>query len=316
MVACGGGADPGVVQGELLGHVDGEPLYAEAVANIQARDGIDAEAATQRAIETLQLVAMRRANQEPGLSPEREEQLRRAALARTYLRVVFEQEHRAEDIPLEYIDAKIDRGDELVRYLRPELHVVCNVIILPPDPPQDPDPKAPPKPAQVPDPKDDPTWKAEAQTFAAPLIEAMREREAELVKDDGCELVAKLVALSEQKSEDGRFRVRFENSVMEVDRKDLWSEAFVEALSEVHEPALVEPFFSEFGLHLVVVPRILEANFEDIDDPQARRAAQRERIREAVHERWLAEQEFPREIKRLADKHTVRLASSLGGSAP
>lgn len=297
--ACGEGADGPTPEARVAGL----PLHRSVVEHIAARDGLSPEQARVRAEETLRLVAAAREaaaaeGKAPGLRPQREQHLRRAARARLWLRERFEASHGPADIPDDH--PILQRAWSDSRLVHPELFVLCQAIVEPPDV-DDLDAKA-----EI---TADPSWREAASAVMAPLVERI-ERTVPVGDPDACSLITTQVTLSGQPSDErltltmsrpGGFDL---DACLEPDdeggcAKPQFAPEWTEVVRTMSPPRLGRPFFSRFGLHLVYVVEHLPA--QTADDPDTDAA-----LRQAVLEPWRAAA-LDRELQQMGQQRAVRM---------
>jgi hypothetical protein len=291
-----------------VAHVGGIVLDASVVEHVAARDGLTAEDARVRAVDTLRLVAAgreqhatSRADPGPVLAPRRAEHLRRAALARLWLTEQFEPAHGPEDIPDD--DPRLVRARADPRLVHPEIHVVCQVVVEPPSHVTELSAKA----AIT----SDPAWREAARAAFAPVL-ARIERNVPVSDAEACRLLEREVELSGN-ADDPRLAVSFSRpggfdleACIEQDEsgtctKPRFDPAWTEQVRSVAVPGRTAPFFTQFGLHLVQVEQRLPA--QPAGDPATEQA-----LREAVHDAWRVEA-LDRKLDELGRARTVRLAA-------
>jgi len=293
--------------------VGGLALDASVVEHVAVRDGLSAEDARARAVDTLRLVAAGReqhaagqADPGPVLAPRRAEHLRRAALARLWLTERFEPEHGPDDIPAD--DPRLVRARADPRLVHPEIHMLCQVVVEPPPEVTELDAKAVIT--------SEPAWREAARAALAPVL-ARIERNVPVDDAEACKLVGREVELS-GKGNDPRLVVSFPKSggfdleaCVQVDEagacvQPRFDPVWTEAVRQLPVPGRSEPFFTRFGLHVVQVEQRLPARPEG--DPATEQA-----LREAVHEAWRVAT-LDRALEELRRARTVRTAMPVEGA--
>lgn len=282
------------------------PLDERVVQQIAAREGIDVEAARERGLAILRLVAASReaaaaraGEPTPEVSEARAAQLRRAARARLLLETVFEPTHRPEDIPGD--DPLLARARLTGAWVHPEIVKVCQLIVVP-EGLEGEEARAV---------AEDPKWRETAMAIAGRL----HHRAVVHVPpaDEGaCRLFAQQAELSPQPTDD-RFALRFENEVG-YDLHGCAEQAadgtcitpslvpeWTEVIEAVEPPAIAPPFATRFGVHVVLVTAEEPARPAGAPETEAY-------LREQVHPRWQTEA-FSAWLDQLAAEHTVRVAS-------
>jgi hypothetical protein len=308
----GGAARPVVRVGGLV-------LDAAVVEHVAARDGLPADAAQARAVDTLRLVAAGRerharggADPGPVLAPRRAEHLRRAARARLWLTERFEPAHGPGDIP--HDDPRLVRARQDPRLVHPALHVVCQVVVEPPPTVTTLEAKA----AIT----TDPAWREAATAVLAPIL-ARVERNVPVDDAEACALVDREVELSGS-GDDPRFHVgRPRLSGFDLDAcaetdaagacvQPRFDPAWTAVVRALPAPGRSAPFFTRFGLHLVQLQERLPP--QPAGDPATEQA-----VRAAVLDAWRADA-LARRLVALQHAHTVRMADpqalEAGGGEP
>lgn len=273
------------------------------VSMVAARDQLDEQAAAHKVADVLRLAKLaqqERANTaqgepEPLLSPQRSAHIERAALARLWLRAVFEPAHRPEDIELD--DPAYLRFAGSSRYVHPQLYMTCQLIAVPTDL----------KGTALLEKAKDPQWQAVAQ----PLFEATAQRLRRYVdaKDpDACTLMQRMLRFA-TKEQDG-VTLRVESSAFDLDacaekRPDgtcavpTFVPEWVARVRVAEPPQFLPTFLSRFGFHQVLVTKILPAHLPE--DP-----ATQTWLRQQVHPGWRFTA-FATTLKRLREQHNVRM---------
>jgi hypothetical protein len=299
---------------------EGQDLALEraVVEMIMERDGLDEAQAKARAIETLRLVAARRAEiaarerpptHEDELDPARREQLVRAAMVRLWLDEVFEPAHEAEDIPQRVVEQNLADPSVRRRLFHPELYFVCQALVVPAEvvDGRNVEPPTEPEAAQ--------RWRAAAEQAFAPFVARVQRLAPDLLASDDCSLLGKLVGGSERsfETEAGAMTMRFEQFAFapsEVDSMDPEWLATVTAPSQT-ERRIIGPFPTRFGLHVVVVGNVEPAQLPDGSLPAKELAAAREQLlRREIEEVWRADQ-LQRTLAEVRDRRVVRLSPEL-----
>ncbi|NVB42190.1 hypothetical protein G6O69_30485 [Pseudenhygromyxa sp. WMMC2535] len=302
-------------------------LDARVVERIAERDGVDAETARARALETLILVADRRAeiaergggpDDPDDLDPLRREHLERAAMVRLWLDERFEPTHREADIPQRVVNANMEDPRIFQRLFHPELFSICQVLIVPVDPH-----KAADEPTGVPgtelaggdiDPALAERWYATAGQTFAPMVERIQRAGDELIEEQrGCGLFLRLIGASDHEfsTELGDMRIRSERFAFAPALSDNFDQSWVERVTAQEEPGLIGPFETEFGIHLVLLNEVLPASLEDGSmAPDALRTAREQRLREELEMSWRAEQ-LQLTLEEIRERRVIRLAPEL-----
>ncbi|PRQ09266.1 hypothetical protein ENSA7_09570 [Enhygromyxa salina] len=309
----------------MVAQVSGEgqtlALERAVVEHLARRDDISEAEAQARALSTLRLVAARRvelgARDQPPehpdeLDPARREQLERAALVRVWLDEVFEPSHRAADIPQRVIDQNMADPSRTRRLFHPELWFVCQVLMVPTQPADGTFVK-PPSEGEAAQ-----QWLAAANAAFAPLVARVHRVEPELVTEDGCAVLGRIVGTSEvtfagpEQAPDASMIVRFERFAFAPSDPGNFDPQWVEAVTAgAAGPGVVGPFATGFGLHLVVVTNIEPAAFADGSLPEAQlRAAREAHLRGEIEHAWQADQ-LQQTLAKIRDRRVVRLSPEL-----
>jgi parvulin-like peptidyl-prolyl isomerase len=308
------------VEGEIVAEVVGEgqrlALDRRVVEQLAAREGIDEDQARAQALDTLRLVAARRAElaarepppeHEDDLDPARREYLERAALVRLWLDEVFEPANEAADIPQKIVDQNMADPALTRRIFHPELDFVCQALIVPARKAEGRHAKPPSEPEAA------ARWRAAASAAFAPLVARARELEPDLIRDGDCSLLGRIVGASERafESEAGPLALRFERFAFAPSTAESFDPEWVEAVTARTEPGIVGPFATQFGLHLVVIGKIEPARLADGSLPPEELQTRREgALREEIEEAWRADR-LQQTLIELGDRRVVRLAPEL-----
>lgn len=285
-------------------------LERSQVETTALRDGLESAAAEERAIETLRLVAARQdeLGDAARLDPVRDSHLRNAALARAYLRDIFEPANDASHMSEDFIMLNLGIAQRAARYFHPKLHKLCQIIVIPKQPTEKGAERAFP-------PEGDAQWYRDAHALLAPIEARLRAWGEDFAGEPDCKLFRLAVSLGQMASEDGEIVVQREGGMFEIGRSDLWDPRWIAPLLEVDEPGWVGPFETKFGVHFVRVLEILPdttvapstANFEE------RLAAESGPYREIGLGEWRGVEALPNHLRDLRTRHLVRLAGPSGG---
>ncbi len=278
------------------------------VEMVAARDRIARRDAAQHVEDVALLAAAARAAQStqpdppPLLTGTRARFLRRAALARVWLRDVFEPEHGLDDIPED--DPIFAAALASPKYVRPRLHMLCQLVAVPSGFADDRDgllAKA-----------DDAQWQALAKARIEPVAERMR-RVVRTDDPEACRLMAKLMRF--ETADDGAVRINVESKAFDLDAcserrvdgscaQPRFAREWVEQVRQHADPGFIPMFQTRFGYHVVFLAKILPAASKD--DPATRSA-----VREAALVPWRAAA-LDAELTALRKRWAVKVASSLG----
>lgn len=322
VVAAGcerGGQTPG---SEPIAVVDGVVLDATVVQMIADRDHITADAARQRAIETLQLAAAAKAEHaaqsaaepEPMVAAARRTQLLRAARARVWLDAIFLPSRGAADIPQD--DPALARALASPRYVHPRVHRVCQLVLIP---------------AGLTDIEaaraitTDPQWQARAHAWMDPLAERL-QRYVPVTDPHVCRLAEEVVPKLRPALDDDTITLRLEpeggfdlTACIDAEpgrppdapcETPQFDPAWTERIAQTAPGTWTGVFQGGWGLHLAYVAAIEEPRSPDRPEDMAW-------IREQIHTAWLA-REWTTALERLTQARAVRIAASPGqdGAAP
>ncbi|EDM78289.1 hypothetical protein PPSIR1_08921 [Plesiocystis pacifica SIR-1] len=344
-LACQGGATP---KREVVAQLaDGSAEDAlvvdrEVVEAIAAREGISEAEAAERALDTLRLVAARRAELDAlttppehpdDLDPARRGHLERAAMVRLWLEREFEPTHRAEDIPGRTVAANMEDVRVTQRLFHPELWVICQTLIVPGEEVAGRNAPVPGSalgakvanqfaeqgaPERSPDPALEAAWHAKAATIFQPVADRVLAVEDQL--GDDCELFGKIIGGTRrdfQPASDGElggFRIRFEKFVFAPEEVVDINAQWLEAVTAPGKAGLVGPFPTDFGEHLVLVARIDPAQLADGSaPPDELRAAREAKLREEIAASWRMG-EFRATLEAIRKRRVVRFAPELESS--
>lgn len=276
----------------------GDRVLDQAVVDDLARhEDIGEAAARRRAVLTLQLAAAHEAAVAEGLAapidPARRRHLVRNAKARLFLEQVYTAEHGPDAVP----DNVVARELASPRHFHPRLHFVCQVIVMAPQPPGG-DPVLAPEDEQ---------WRARARTELDDLARDMKRYLPDPGAETDCEYFMQLTRFMNGKPADDLF-VRAEFAAMDVCRDDRWDPGFVSALCPREETGWIEPFWTQYGVHLVA---LVDVKPDNQIEESAREAA----LRDKLVPGW-RRAHFGETMSRLRQEHTVRLHPELGVEAP
>ncbi|GEM_PF-2740846 len=282
---------------DVLGHVADMPVHASVVAQVADEEDLSEARALARVLDVLRLAARMRddktgsGDEKSLLDARRVHQLRRAGSARLWLSTNFAPQHRPEHVP-EHV---LERAKQDVRYLHPELHLLCQVVAIPID-------------GTVPE---------AGGTFwphARQAIDRLANWfDAAVSNDDArvCEILTRISILAQPDISRG-IKIKFEDGAFELDacaqRRDdgtceqpRWDPDFVAAVRAGRAGDTLPAFHTRFGVHLVFLREVLPA--QTADDPQLD-----ERLRVVLHPGWQREA-FHHAMQALREKHSIRLVT-------
>jgi hypothetical protein len=173
--------------------------------------------------------------------------------------------------------------------------VTCQVVVLArgkgATPPEDPAARA--------------KWDARALELLAPLERTVRANWPALRDDDDC---TAFFTITHHVTATGREEgYKFKAERFRPAATDPLDPVFMEHLTSQEEPGVLAPFSTRFGVHLVVVPEIIEPHLEEGSLPPAELAAARAReAREGLHPSWRASA-FEAALERMREDRVVRL---------
>jgi hypothetical protein len=326
--ACGDDAER---ERDVVARVAGEDvelsLERDVLEMLMSRDGLDELQAEARALWTLRLVAARRAElaareQPPTypdeLDPVRREQLERAALVRLWLDEIFEPAHEGEDIPDRVIEANLADPSVRRRLFHPELYFVCQALLVPAakSDNRNVEPPSEGEAAQQ--------WRTAALQAFAPFVDRTMSLAPDLLASDDCSLLGRLVEASERtfqimqimgETEAGAVTLRFETFVFAPSEAESFDPGWVAEVTagagRAGGRAIIGPFATRFGLHLVVVGKIEPARLPDGSLPPAElEAARKQALRLEIEEAWRADQ-LQQTLAETRDRRVVRLSPEL-----
>lgn len=313
-------------QGEVVASVSGEQqtltLERAVVEHIARREGIDEAEATARALDELRLVAARRAEldareQPPehpdDLDPARRTQLERAAMVNLWLDERFEPEHDAASIPKRVIDANMADPALTRRLFHPKLWFVCQALIVPAEKDDQGKLIEPPGEGEQAE-----AWTATATEQMAPVLARVQRFESDLLSDGSCELFARIVGTSQHafETDQGPLALRYERFAFAPSTADSFDPAWVERVSAYTEPAIIPPFRTRFGLHLVIVGKIEPESLADGSQSEAElERARREHMRTEIEDAWRSES-LQALLTKVRERRVVRLSPELERGRP
>jgi len=280
-------------------HVGGEPIDERVIEMVAARDGLGHDEARARVVDTLRWAAAAREAREeaPELEQTRRDHLRRTALARLWLTDVFEPQHRVQDIPAD--DPLVLRARGQKRFVHPELVEVCQVIAVPSDVEGD---------AMLPV-VNDPRWRIAALERVHAYARHVR-RTVALDDPEACDLFTRNARLERTTFAGGKLRIEGPtgfhlDACAELGDDGVCKTAqlapeWVEVVRRSAVPGWVGPFFTRFGVHFVLVTRVLPAQLDS--DPDFL-----DRIRAAVHDAWRS-RELGERLQSLRVERAAQLA--------
>lgn len=261
---------------------------ASVVADLAAREGLDEDEAAARARSIAALadrylqragiepegddgrIAVAASRPMPGISDAREAHLLRTARARVWLTQVFEPSHGVDDIPQDVVQ----RADPVTIPSHGAIQVVCNVVVGVSANAADAAQGQGPALA-----KDDPQWRERAERQAEAIGSRLRALLPDPSTESDCEVIDRTLRLGLGASADDELSVRVESGGFESCREDSWDPGWVEAICPVTTPRWVGPFWTRFGVHVVAVIKVVEA---DEYDPSQRDR----RVRESILTGW------------------------------
>lgn len=284
--------------------IGGRAIDPVVVEHVARRDGLSNEAARQKVIDTLRLVADAGATDDASLplSAQRRDHLLRTARARLAIDEAFVSTHGPADIPDDHPRLVRARADK--RFSHPELYATCQLIVAPPGEPQSPEVAA----AVA-----DPQWQARALAW----MTEVREHVLATVPPgdpDSCTLLLERLEL-ERTGDRPDMKIRGEGlggfdldacaTEREADGRCATPQLAAEWVLPVREgpvPGLRGPFVTRFGVHLVLVREVLAPSGPQDPDFDTR-------VRAAVHTAWQTET-FGAWVASLRTRHAALVASA------
>jgi hypothetical protein len=294
--ACGD--DQAVTYEHPVAQIDDRTLDASVVEMIAKRDDITKDEAKALALDQLRLAAAyeeevaAQAAESVLIDPARQRHLLRSARARLWLTEDFEPRHGLDAVPKALIDQNIEKRD----VFHPRIHWICMAIVMPAETDDEGRHFTPP---------DDEQWWTRARALATTVEERLHRYIPKPQDEPNCDFFGQVARLGNPKTDEDLF-LKIEASGLHVCARDRWDPLFVEAFCDkVDEPRWVEPFRTQFGVHVAAVIRIDESTQAEGDE-------RRKYLREQLHPPWQA-QAFSQYLERLRAKQTVRLAKGLDG---
>lgn len=320
--AAGSSADEDFRYEQPLLSIEGRTLDGSVVQHLRARDQLSDTAARQRARHTLLLVAAAELRNSDSHQPRalidasRRRYLERAASVRLWLDEYFEPRNEVSNVPNAFTDRALNSERMMQRHFHPRYHFVCQLLAQPAQSEMIEDAQGRKVPAF--DIKADRQWQAAAIALARPLFEQIQALPREYLARDDCDLFDSILKLADPNSSDGRIQLRSETIVMDSspEASGRWDPDFLAAVGRPDQPTQVGPFFTQFGMHFVYIPKILEERLPDGSLPEAElELRRREFLQSEMHERWLSEA-FANEVKELRARVGVRLSPELSRGGP
>jgi hypothetical protein len=273
-IGCGGTGGEGERAAIDPRALAGDPAV---IADVAAREGLDEASAAARTRELAALAERYLARARlsspptaapviaageapPGIVAAREAHLLRTVRARLWLTEVFEPAHEAVDMP----SSVVERADALTMPAHGTIHVVCNLVVGPP-PPSDAGPEDGPVLA-----KEDPAWRERARRRADEVAARLRRLVPDPSTEADCEFFQRTIRLGLDGGADPDLTLRVEPGGFESCREGLWDPGWVEAICPVEAPTWVDPFWTRFGVHVVAVIKVVEADPYDASARDAR----------------------------------------------
>lgn len=217
-------------------------------------------------------------------------------MIRLWLEERFEPAHRPQDIPDGDVQRRLDDPQIAKRMFHPEIHLTCQVVLVPKSSEATSEP-----------------WRERTALLAAPLEQRLLRYREDLEKEENCELFNRIVASSNADRHDD-IETKVEQFPVLADAG--LDEGFVEAVTALDSPGLVEPFFTRFGRHIVFVPRILPAHLEEGSMPQAELDRRRaDHLREEFAPAWRSER-LAQALDDMRRDRVVRVAKGEGLGEP
>ncbi len=238
----------------------------------------------------------------PLVTEARDRFIRRGALARLWMREVFEPGHDVDAIPDE--DPILARALASPLHARPKLYRLCQLVAIPSGFDDDID--------GLQEKAKDPEWKA----IAKARVETAGERMSRYVRPEdpqACQLMSKMMRFESQ--DDGVVKLRVETKAFHLDacmRKNdagecterQWAQEWIDNVRPHTTPGFGPVFESRFGYHQVFLVEVLEP--APVDDPATVSAA-----REAILDPWRAAA-FDKELDALRKKRAVQVVTNTG----
>lgn len=292
-----------------MSDVEGEAKVA-LVEMVARRDAVSEQDAARHVEDVGLLVEAANAEREARVDPPplvteaRDRFIRRGALARLWMREVFEPKHGVEAIPEG--DPILERALASPLHARPELYRLCQIVAIPSG--FDDDIEGLQEKAK------DPAWKA----IAKARVETAGKRMRRYVRPEdpqACQLMSNMVRFEAQ--DDGVVKLRVEAKAFHLDAcmrendagectERQWAQEWIDNVRPHTTPGFGPVFESRFGYHQVFLVEVLAP--APADDPATVAAA-----REAILDPWRAAA-FDEELDALRKKRAVKVATSAGES--
>lgn len=266
---------------EVVARIDAEPVHASVVEHVARRDGLDLQAARLQVEDTLRLYAAARARQaettepEPLVTPRRREHLVRGAKARLYLEEKFEPDHRAEDIPADH--DLMAQAAATSRLVHPRIHWLCQLVAKPTGLEGD----------ALFERAKDPEWMAKARARFEPVAERMR-RYIPVGDAEACSMMKRMLRWETKEADGVTLKIDAQGFVLDAClekaedgtcAKPQWAPEWTEEVERMQAPGFAEAFQTRFGLHLVYLAEVADAQL--LEDPGTDAL-----LREAVLPAW------------------------------
>ena len=310
---------------EVVARIGGEgqelALERAILDELVEREGLTPERAREHALSTLRLVAARRAEiearEQPPLHPDdldpaRRDQLERSTLVRLWLDEHFEPENDASSIPRRVIDANMADPSLTQRLFHPKLWFVCQALLVPIEKGEDGRHLQPP----ADDPEAALAWTGAAEAALAPVLDRVERFESDLLSDGSCELFGRIIGTSKHviPTPEGELALRYEHFAFAPSESETFDPVWVEQVSAFTKPTIIAPFRTQFGLHLVLIGKIVDAQLEAGALPKDElETARRAHLREEISTPWRGER-LQETLTELRQRRVVRLSPELESS--
>lgn len=260
--------------------VFGQVIPTRVIDDIVATQKLSRDEAIELAADQLRLsIAYRQEHSNPNAPFALEEQvsryLKQKKRVRLWLKEKFEPSHRAEDIPASVLNKNLDDPKVRRQHFFPRLHGYCQVVVVWKSESKEGSPA--PKTTLPQD------FQARARHLVAPFVRALERNEAELKAAQSCDRFDRLAKFIDRKKEP-QFEIRVERALLDLSQEN-WDQDFRRAVSPAQSHERLEPFMTQFGLHVVYVLEVMPARLPD-DSLPARQLRQK-------REEWLRKKMAP-----------------------
>ena len=307
IVTCGGN------QSQSKKHSEAATVASKEIAKLVLEHriktaGIEAKAALDELADTARFAAAyEEEHPDFELGSELREHLHRRRRVRLWLAEKFEPTHQAQHIPEPVLLENLNDPSILRRYFHPQLHAICQMIVMPKDALDEQKSGEKTKP--------DDAFRARALDLTQSFRRALKAAQHELFAEKKCDTFFAM-ARYQARSTDERIEIRTEKLVMDI-RSETWDADFRAAVQVVQEPAIVEPFLTAFGLHIVAVVEVREASLPDDSElaPDALQRARLDVLRDKIYPAW-RRSAYNETLEQLRKTYSIYLSAQLRNGWP